>query len=62
MKLEKHKTNHGIMLRGPYKDGTAYIGRFYDTPYCNELVDWIVENYPPNPTLEGARKSPRPSA
>jgi len=46
MKLEKVKTNHGIHIRGPYKDKTAYIATFIDMPIYEKLVDWIILNYP----------------
>ena len=48
MKLEKVKTNHGIHIRGPYKNCTAYIATFIDMPEYEKMVDWIVANYPNN--------------
>ena len=50
MKLEKVKTNHGIHIRGAYKNGTAYIANFIDMPEYEKIVDWIIKNYPKEKT------------
>ena len=62
MRLEKAKTNSEINIRGPYKGGTAYIGRFFPMPEYEKIVDWIVANYPANQPLELTAEKRRNSA
>jgi len=62
MKLEKVKSNHGMLyIRGPYKDRTAYIATFINMPEYEKMVDWIIANYPINQSLDSDSKKPQDS-